>query len=136
MKNIGYSTEKRAWILKYFEEHQDREVCVNDILRFLEKNGINVNITTIYRNLDKLIEQGMVLKTVHGKKEQATFQYIKGKEGCCQHLHMKCKLCGKIWHLDCGFMKEIASHIGEEHGFVIDCKESYIAGVCRSCNQV
>ncbi len=132
-RETGYATKRRAWILQYLEENQDKDICVNDIYDFLKENDVEVNVTTIYRYLDKLVEQGVVLKTVHGKKEQATYQYMNGKEGCCHHLHMKCRKCGKIEHLDCGFMSEIIEHIGKQHGFMIDCKESYIAGLCSSC---
>lgn len=134
-EKMGYSTKKRAWILQYFSENPDKDVCVNDIYEFLLENDIEINVTTIYRYLDKLVEQGIVLKTIHGKKEQATFQYMNGKEECCHHLHMKCQKCGRILHLDCGFMSEIVEHIGKGHGFVINCKDSYIAGVCRECSQ-
>lgn len=133
IKETGYATKKRTRILKYFEENPDKDVCVNDIYEYLKTNDMNVNVTTIYRYLDKLVEQGVVLKTVHGKKEQATYQYMEGRMGCCHHLHMKCRKCGKIQHLDCGFMEEIMKHMGQEHGFVIDCRKSYIAGVCREC---
>ena len=133
-RETGYSTKKRTWILQYFSEHPDQDVCVNDIHEFLKGNAMDVNITTIYRYLDKLVEQGIVLKTVHGRKEQATYQYMDGRLECCHHLHMKCKECGRIQHLDCGFMKEIAEHIGEEHGFVIDCRDSVITGLCRECS--
>lgn len=132
-RETGYSTKKRTWILQYLEENQDKDISVNDIREFLIENGMEVNVTTIYRYLDKLVEQGVVLKTVHGKKEQATYQYMNGKEGCSHHLHMKCRKCGKIEHLDCGFMSEIIEHVGMQHGFIIDCKESYIAGVCSLC---
>lgn len=132
---IGYATKKRAWIIKYFAQNPDRDICVNEIYEYLNENGMDMNITTIYRNIDKLVEQGVVLKTVHGKKEQATYQYMKGKEGCIHHLHMKCEKCGRILHLDCGFMSEIVEHIGNEHGFMIDCRNSYIAGLCKECRE-
>lgn len=135
VRENGYSTKKRAWILRYFEENPDREVSVNDIHDFLQQNELDVNVTTIYRYLDKLVEQGMVLKTLHGKKEQATYQYMNGRKECGHHLHLKCRKCGKIKHLDCGFMNEIASHIGKEHGFLIDCRESYLTGLCRECSE-
>lgn len=130
---MGYSTQKRTWIIQYLEQNKDKEVCVNDIHEFLLQNDIQTNVTTIYRYLDRLVEQGTVLKSVNGIKETATFRYIDGEEDCLSHLHLKCVKCGKIQHLDCGFMNEIARHIGFEHGFKIDCKASYLAGVCRNC---
>lgn len=129
----GYATKKRSYILKYFEENVNRDVCVADIELFLRENNEQTNVTTIYRYLEKLVDQGIVLKTLHGKKEQATFQYIAGKKECHNHLHLKCQECGRIIHLDCGFMSTFKEHVVNGHGFYLDCSNSYLAGVCNQC---
>lgn len=129
----GYSTRRREEILRFFSENPDREAGVNEIYDFLIERSVKVNITTIYRYLDRLVEQGVVLKTVHGKKEQATYQFMNGREECGYHLHLKCTQCGRIQHLDCGFMREIQTHVGMEHGFVIDCRQSFLSGLCKDC---
>lgn len=132
-RDHGYSTKKRTYILNYFAEHPDREIGVNELHSYLLENEQEANVTTIYRYLDRLVDQGIVFKTVHGSKTQATYHYMDGKEECCRHLHLKCKVCGKIQHLDCGFMEEIVEHISGDHGFDIDCRDSYLAGICREC---
>ncbi len=129
----GYSTRKREEILRFFSENPDREVGVNEIYEYLIERSARANVSTIYRYLDRLVEQGIVFKTVHGRKEQATYQYMNGRKECFHHLHLKCSKCGKIQHLDCGFMKEIQAHVGMEHGFVIDCQNSFLTGLCSDC---
>lgn len=134
-RDNSYSTKKKASIMQYFENNPDKEVGVHDLYEYLMEQELEMNLTTVYRNLDKLVEQGVVVRSVHGKKDQATYRYLKGREGCSHHLHLKCKNCGYIMHLDCGFMKEIAKHIEGDHGFMIDCKESYITGLCAQCSE-
>lgn len=134
-RDNSYSTKKKSSILHFFEDNPDQEVGVHEVHDFLTNQNMEMNLTTVYRNLDKLVEQGIVIKSVHGKKEQATYRYLKGREGCSQHLHLKCTRCGMIMHLDCEFMREIAEHIQVDHGFLIDCRESYIAGLCAGCRQ-
>jgi Fe2+ or Zn2+ uptake regulation protein len=62
------------------------------------------------------------------KGKKATFQYIEDGHHCEEHLHLQCIKCGRIFHLECEFMDEIAAHIQSEHGFFIECKRSIIYG--------
>ena len=63
-ENKKYSTEKRTKILDYLKSHDDVDVTVKEIEYALKDNyDLSVNITTIYRYLDKLAEEGTVSKT-------------------------------------------------------------------------
>ncbi|MBQ1555500.1 MAG: transcriptional repressor, partial [Clostridia bacterium] len=53
--------------------------------------------------------------------------------GCDRHFHLKCTACGRIIHLDCGFMSEFEKHIGEHHGFRVDNARTVIYGLCEAC---
>lgn len=130
----GYSTQKREVILDYLRENSDRAVVITDIVTHLADKKLEVNLSTIYRYLDKLIKSGQVIKTVHSRKEQAEYQYIGGHSECHNHLHIKCEKCGMIMHLDCSFMSQIAEHIMLEHGFLLNCEESYLTGICSECS--
>lgn len=114
-------------------DNRNRTVTIQDILLYLHQSQVEVNITTIYRYLEKLEADGLVLKTVNGKREQASFQYVGDNRECHNHLHMKCNVCGLVFHLDCDFMAQIREHIMEEHGFDICCEDSYLTGVCAGC---
>ena len=59
--------------------------------------------------------------------------YLEDGHHCEQHLHLQCTKCGRIFHLECDFMGEIAMHIQREHGFYIECKKSIIYGICKDC---
>ena len=124
----GYSTPSRKRILEYLEENKSRTVTVADIENYLAKKECAVNKTTIYRFLWNASASKSFLK---GK--QATFQYIEDGHHCEQHLHLQCTKCGRIFHLECDFMGEIATHIQREHGFYIECKKSIIYGICKDC---
>ena len=56
MGNGGYKTRQREAILDYLIDHKDSHVTVNSISDHLEKDGVRVGVTTIYRHLDKLLE--------------------------------------------------------------------------------
>ena len=54
MAGNGYATTSRKKILEYLMANSDRTVTVTDIDQYLKKHDNEVNITTIYRYLDKL----------------------------------------------------------------------------------
>lgn len=129
----SYSTEKRNKIMEYLITHKDEDVSVKDIELHLTSEGISTNITTIYRYLDKLVSQGTLLKHMDGNGSKSTFQYVQPDSACHNHLHMKCSNCGRIYHMDCGFMMEFSRHIYEHHSFMLDCKTSMLYGLCKQC---
>lgn len=129
----SYATEKRAKILEYLKNHRDEDVCVKDIELHLRESGITVNVTTIYRYLDKLEQEGQVLRRTSESGTTASFQYVQPEHACHNHLHMKCSNCGKIYHMDCSFMEEFQKHIYEHHHFVLSCRTSMLYGLCEDC---
>lgn len=130
---VSYNTSNRTKIIEYLENNKDRVVTVADISEYLEKCNSNVNITTIYRFLDKLIQDKKVIKYSAENGKKATFQYVGSDNHCNEHLHIKCVECGKIEHLECDFMKELSEHIEGKHGYTIQCENSIIYGVCEKC---
>ena len=133
MANNGYNTAARSRILGFLKENKDRTVNANDILNWLNDQGNDVNITTIYRYLEKLTESGEVMKYIAENGTRAVFQYVGEKQHCEEHLHLQCVRCGAILHLDCDFMDEISEHVMKEHGFRIQCRNSIIYGECSRC---
>lgn len=129
----GYTTVSRTKIREYLKANSDRTVSVTNISEYLTKQDCEVNVTTIYRFLDKLAKDGEVIKYVAQKGSMAVYQYVKNGHKCENHLHLKCNKCGNIVHMECGFMEEIIEHVKEHHGFVIQCKNSIIYGTCCEC---
>lgn len=129
-----YSTISHTKIKKYLQDNSDRLVNVNDIDVFLKSEGIEVNSSTIYRYLNKLSDGGELLKYAPKDGAMSSFQYVGEKaKACLDHLHLHCTSCGKIIHLECGFMSEIKDHIMAHHGFVLQCESSVLYGVCEEC---
>lgn len=132
-EKTGYITSNRTKILNYMKENKDCTFTVADIDNYLKEHDCEVNVTTIYRYLDKLVNEGAAKKYVAPKGGMATYQYVESGHNCDDHLHLKCQNCGKVIHLECEFMKEISKHINEHHGFSLQCKDSVIYGTCSQC---
>ena len=77
MPGSGYATISRKKILEFLKKNSDRTVAVADIDHYLKAQDCEVNITTIYRYLDKLAKDGTVIKYVAEKGNQAVYQYVE-----------------------------------------------------------
>lgn len=137
MGKSEYSTEKRTKILEYLKIQSDKSVSIKEIEDYLrtEKN-MSISVSTIYRYLDKLALDGVVLKHYNEDSNVSTYQYGKPNLACHNHLHMKCSNCGKIYHMDCEFMNELKNHIYEHHSFLLECKKSMLYGICDKCQKI
>lgn len=128
-----YRTKCKDSIMEYLQAHKEHRFSAVDIHAYLESKGQQVNPTTIYRNLEKLMLSGQLMKYKTAEDESAMYQYVEPHGKCQEHLHMQCKSCGKITHLECGFMKEIRAHLLEGHGFLLECTGSTLTGLCEKC---
>ena len=94
---------------------------------------VKVNTTTVYRYLDKLCAEHVVIKYPDLNSDKAVFQFAGEEKKCTDHLHLKCIRCGKVVHLDCNFMDELKEHLFQEHGFRLQCSGDMLHGICKDC---
>ena len=135
MAENSYVTTSRRKILEFLKKNSSQTVTAADIDRYLAGKDSKVNLTTIYRYLDKLEREGTVLRYADERGSQAVYQYVEPGHRCDEHLHIKCVKCGRILHLECAFMDEIAKHIRKDHGFTLQCKNSILYGICQKCRE-
>lgn len=131
-----YRTRCRDSIMSYLKNNQESSFSAYDVHAYLQSEDIQVNLTTIYRNLDKLMENGILMRHKTAGDECCKYQYVKPHGNCQDHIHMKCRKCGKIFHLECSFMKEISMHLQKEHKFTLECNGSILVGLCELCVNV
>ncbi|NLL77210.1 MAG: transcriptional repressor [Clostridiales bacterium] len=129
----NYNTKSKAAIMKYLQSNKEHVFCAADVYSYMQKNAIQVNLATIYRNLDKLTDTGILLKYKTPEDESCMYQYVEPNANCREHIHMQCRVCGKIFHLECDFMKEVTEHLLGHHGFVLECEGSVLTGQCKDC---
>ena len=103
---------------------------------FTEK-GISVGTTTIYRNLEKMVEEGIVAKYTVDGTSSACFEYLGDEEhvhaGACYHC--KCEKCGKLIHLQCDEVENLRKHMMEHHSFEMNPVRTVFYGICSDCRK-
>lgn len=132
----GYQTKQKTLILSYLESHPEQHITAADLLHALTENGTPMGAATIYRQLEKLEQEGLVRRYSLDDRGSACWQYggAEAKAGTCHsHFHLKCTECGKLIHLDCDHLHEIAHHVAEDHGFFIDPSRTVFYGICEEC---
>jgi len=127
-ENKMYKTEQRKELIEYMKKNSNIYVSAEDILKHLKNKNINIGLTTVYRFLKTIEEQGKV--RVELREHTKFYQYIKDE--CEAHYHLKCEECGKLIHFHCEELEQLTRHISKEHKFKIDTK-SVIYGKCEEC---
>lgn len=135
MRPVEYKTKTGSQILSFLEEKKDVAVSVMDICENLERSGVKTNISTVYRQLDKLVSCKKVITHSAENGKKILYQYIAGKEKCLSHLHIQCTGCSKIIHLDCSESSDFTSHIERAHGIVLDYSKTVLYGLCSECSR-
>lgn len=132
-----YKTKQMVEILAFLESVKGSHVTVSDICHYFEEKGIAVGTTTVYRQLEKMVKEGVVAKYVVDGGNSACFEYIgehdKEEKQTCYHC--KCELCGKLVHLHCKEVESLKHHMMEHHGFIMDPVRTVFFGICSECRQ-
>ena len=128
-----YRSKGREALMLYLDSVKDQRFCVNDILDYLDGQGISMNQATVYRNIEKLCDENILIKSKKLNDDNTYYQYIANGSHCREHLHMQCKKCGKLIHMEGPEFADIIASISSEHGFIIEPSESVLIGICAKC---
>ena len=130
MDRNNYNTKQRDEIVEFFSRHRGKCFSAKDIIRSGE---IKSGEATVYRTLSKLAENGVLKRFIDGASG-ACYQLVESSD-CDKHFHLKCEKCGKLIHVDCGFMAEIKQHIEASHDFYVDLGKTVFYGLCGDCSK-
>ena len=128
---MGYNTKQGDLILRLIRENGGRHLTAEDIVRRLADSGCAVGKSTVYRHLERLTREGTVRRFVLHDGESACYQFAG--DGCCNHYHLKCSLCGRFLHVECEYLDKVSEHIYEHHGFTLSEENTVLYGLCADC---
>ena len=131
MPSRNYNTRQRESVLACIKESAGEHVTAQEVVSRLQSKNEKVGLTTVYRCLEKLVGEGVLVKYTSADREGACFRLAEcGSDNC---FHMKCEKCGGFFHIECDHLLEAATHIFDEHGFTVDPYKTVFYGVCESC---
>lgn len=130
-----YNTEQRKMLLNYLKENSEREFSIDALsLELGEISGGKIGKSTIYRQVKELCRSGL-LRRFRKEGKTVVYQYMEHGGDCCNHFHLKCTACGRLVHLECADAENLAKHIKEKHGFVLDLSKTVLYGLCKECRE-
>lgn len=123
MKN----TKQRAIILEILQKAK-KPLSANDIFNKAVKIQSNIALTTIYRTLEMLYENDLIIRYRIDEKE---YCYELKRE---KHTHyLICKNCRKKVDLPECPLKELEKNISAKTGFKITSHNLELEGYCDKC---
>ncbi|MCR4676263.1 MAG: transcriptional repressor [Sphaerochaetaceae bacterium] len=134
MTRGAYSTKQSNRILSYIET-LNGHFTASDIYEHFKNTDTPVGSATIYRQLEKFIQSGLVNRYVIDESTGCCYEFIgdHAHSHGTECYHCKCESCGKLIHLDCDEISHLNSHILSEHNFLINPHKTVFYGLCADC---
>ena len=131
MNKTGYKTKQKQELLEYLKSCGGDHITANDVCEHFKECGSPIGLTTVYRHLERMVDDGVVSKYIIDANTPACFEYVRPEEhshkGTC--FHCKCEKCGRLIHLHCEELDGFKTHLSEHHRLQIDPKRTVFYGI-------
>ena len=122
-------------LIDYFRSAKGVHYTAGDVCEYLKEQGASIGQSTVYRQLESLVDEGILNKYIIDTNSPACFEYVDTNShkdgGIC--FHCKCEQCGKLIHMHCDELSGVGEHLLDEHKFKLDPKRTVIYGLCEEC---
>jgi Fur family ferric uptake transcriptional regulator len=108
----------------------DGHLSAESLTEMVQKTAPDVNLSTVYRNLDELEQLGVV---THSHLGHGPSSYLLAAHA---HAHFICADCGVMIEAPDDMFKGLARSAKTKLGFAIDPKHFAILGQCSDCATV
>ena len=124
---MTYNTKQREHIINAIKNIK-KEFTIKELHEYLKDS---TGLTTIYRLVDKLVDEGILRKTID--KNNVTYYQYLGNCNEKNHFYLKCESCGEVIHTECKQIEELTTHLMNEHKFKSTDSHIIINGICKKC---
>jgi Fur family ferric uptake transcriptional regulator len=106
-----------------------RFLSAQEIPVMLRQGGSTVGLTSVYRALQSLADDGNldVLRSGNG---ETTFRRCNSD---AHHHHLVCRICGSTIEVEAPGLERWLAGLGREHSFSVETHTLEVVGVCRRC---
>lgn len=135
-KRGRYQSKQRRLILEHLKLWRNDFLSAEEIQQRMIGAGVKVGLTTIYRTLDMLEEDRLVVKVPGIDGVSARYRYIgEAQEETSPYGRLHCRECGRSMKLNCDHIDDFFHHIEEEHHFKINRQQTLFYGTCEDCQK-
>lgn len=122
-------TRQRELIWAALTAEPDAHLSADQIAARVHQDLPGVNSSTIYRSLDVLVEEGLVLRTQLGGDR--TFHEPAHHH---RHHHVVCRSCGAVAHVHDDCFAGLSALLHSACGYTLTEDEITVFGTCPSCS--
>jgi Fur family ferric uptake transcriptional regulator len=102
-----------------------------DVYAVLRADGGSVGLSTVYRHLQSLVEDGVV-DVIHTPDGEATYRFC-GDANESHHHHLVCRKCGRTEEIEGRAVERWAGEVAGRHGCTDVDHTVELFGVCPAC---
>ena len=95
----------------------------------LRAGGEQIGLTTVYRHLQRLADEGTV-DVLRPPEGEVLYRYCRSEE---HHHHIVCRVCGRSAETDCPELAGWADRLAESLGYTDVSHAVEVFGVCAAC---
>jgi Fur family ferric uptake transcriptional regulator len=130
LRSRGYRiTPQREMIIEELAS-TNAHMAAEEIHDAIQKRTKALNIATIYRTLDMLVEEGLACKNDLGS---GFVVYAITRHG--PHIHLVCRACGQVTEANQSLISDLGKDLQQKYGFAADLRHISLFGVCSECQE-
>ena len=103
-----------------------------DVYAALRADGESVGLSTVYRHLQSLVQDGEV-DVIHTADGEATYRYCGDPADQHHHHHLVCRRCGRTEEVEGRAVERWAGDIAKQHGYAEVDHTIELFGLCPTC---
>ena len=128
LRDHGYRITPQREMIVQIIAHCGRHMSAEEVMEKLREKTSSINIATVYRTLDLLVENGLASRFDLGNGKTA---YATSEHG--PHIHLVCKHCGSVTEISESDISASLDRIEDLYDF--DCRPYHFSmhGLCRDC---
>jgi Fur family ferric uptake transcriptional regulator len=128
LREQGYRvTPQREMVIETIA-HSGRHMTAEEVFEEVQTRSRAVNVATIYRTLDLLVDLGLASRANLGGSHVV---YATAKHG--PHIHLVCRHCGRVIDADIAPFEPLLELIQDQYGFICHPQHFAIYGLCADC---
>lgn len=121
-------TPQREMVLLALHQ-MGRPASAEEIYTRVGQQSTAVELSTVYRSLDLMVSM-QIVSSIDTPENQRLFALTANEP---PHVHLVCRICGKIIGVNLAVMQPLIEQIAAESGFQMDFHNLTVPGVCRNC---
>lgn len=131
LRQRGYRITAQRQIVVESIAHSDHHLSAEEIFAQLQARIPGANISTVYRTLEVLWEEGFICRNNLGEGKIA---YAPRQHG--PHIHLVCRRCEHVIEADPEVLKTLGTALQRDYQFTADLDHLTIFGLCADCKDV